>query len=80
MAGPLTVRQVEVLNLIAAGYDTPGIAVKLFISEDTVKTLRTRIYAALCVHNATTAVLAAARRGLIQIPGLVPGEHPAGAE
>lgn len=47
----LTARQIEVLNLVAHGYDAPSIAKKLFISENTVRTHLKRIYTLLDVHS-----------------------------
>lgn len=47
----LTTRQIEVLNLVAHGYDAPSIAKKLFISENTVRTHLKRIYTLLNVHS-----------------------------
>lgn len=44
-------RQLEVLKLIARGFDIPTIAKKLYVSENTVRTHAKKIYAALDVHS-----------------------------
>lgn len=55
----LTPRQLEVLNLIAQGYQNKHIAHELNLSEHTVKIHITAIFKALGVKNRTQAVLTA---------------------
>jgi LuxR family maltose regulon positive regulatory protein len=53
---PLSVREIEVLGLIAQGFSNPEIAKKLFISLSTVKGHTTNIFGKLGVKNRTQAV------------------------
>ncbi len=65
-------RELEVLQLVAAGSPNREIAERLFISEATVKTHLLHIYAKLGVNDRAGAVGAAFERGL-----LTPGQTPA---
>ena len=60
---PLSPRQQEVLELIAAGLTNREIAERLFLSEGTVKNVVSEIYARLNVRDRVQAVLKA-REGL----------------
>lgn len=60
---PLNQREREVLALVAEGYETHGIAAKLFISSNTVKTWKTRLYEKLNARNGAHAVHLAYQRG-----------------
>ncbi len=62
---PLTVRELEVLQLIGQGLANKQIADRLHISEHTVKFHVSAIYAKLNVASRTEAVRSGARRGLI---------------
>lgn len=62
---PLSQREVEVLQLIAAGTTNREAAAKLFISEATVKTHLLHIYAKLGVSDRAAAVAEAFNRGLL---------------
>lgn len=64
-AGPLTLRQREVLQLAAEGLRAPDIAAALSRSTPTVKTHLQDIYARLGVQDRAAAVAEALRRGLI---------------
>ena len=64
-AEPLTGRELEVLQLTAEGLANKQIAVKLGISEHTVKFHLSSLYAKLGVTSRTEAVRAGARRGLV---------------
>ncbi|MFV0459855.1 MAG: response regulator [Actinomycetales bacterium] len=67
-AGPeLTSREVEVLALVARGLSNADIGQSLFIGEATVKTHLIRAFAKLGVADRTAAVIAAHRRGLIDL-------------
>jgi DNA-binding NarL/FixJ family response regulator len=69
---PLSQREAEVLQLIAAGTTNREAAARLFISEATVKTHLLHIYAKLGVSDRAAAVAEAFNRGL-----LTPGApHP----
>jgi DNA-binding NarL/FixJ family response regulator len=66
-AGPLTEREVQVLNLLASGLANKQIALELAISEHTVKFHVSSIYAKLNAANRTQAVREGLRRGWIAI-------------
>lgn len=65
----LSLREQEVLALLALGYSNPEIAEELFLSVDTVKTYVRRVFAKLGVNNRTTAALLAAKYDLAAPPG-----------
>lgn len=65
--GPLTRREHEVLQQLAAGRTSQEIAEELFISLKTVKNHLGSIYAKLEAHNRTQAVLSGMRLGLVRI-------------
>lgn len=52
----LSMRETEVLALVARGNSVPGIAEKLFISENTVQTHMRHIYSKLGVHKKQEAI------------------------
>jgi DNA-binding NarL/FixJ family response regulator len=62
---PLSQRELEVLELVAAGTTNREAAAKLFISEATVKTHLLNIYAKLGVSDRAAAVAEAFNRGLL---------------
>ena len=62
----LTPREREVLSLVAVGLPNKTIARRLGISEKTVKTHLTRIFATLGVYDRTSAALWAQRHGLLE--------------
>lgn len=64
-ASPLTFREVEVLQLLAAGLDNKAIALKLQISKHTVKFHISSILSKLNVSSRTEAVTFGLRQGLI---------------
>lgn len=47
----LSQRQLEIVTLLAHGYDTPTIARKLFISENTVRTHIKKVYLLMDIHS-----------------------------
>ena len=61
----LTVREREVLKLIAEGHTNQVIADKLVISPSTVQTHRTRIMQRLNLHNRAELIQYARRKGLL---------------
>jgi DNA-binding NarL/FixJ family response regulator len=63
----LTVREIEVLSLIAAGNSNKRIATQLLITEETAKTHVSRILSKLHANDRTHAVTLAAKRGIIQL-------------
>ncbi len=65
--GPLTERELEVLNLLSRGLANKQIAVELGISEHTVKFHVSSIYTKLGVTNRTEAVRAGLRGGWIAL-------------
>ncbi len=68
--GPISQRELEVLELVARGATNRDAAAKLFISEATVKTHLMHLYAKLGVSDRAAAVTEAFDRGL-----LVPRKH-----
>jgi len=64
---PLTEREIEVLQLVAAGKSNKEIGLKLFISESTVKGHLHNLFSKLSVLSRTEAISVATRRGLIQV-------------
>jgi len=64
---PLTVRETEILNYIAQGYLNKQIAIKLGISEQTIKNHVTSILRKLNANARTEAVVVAIKQGLISI-------------
>ena len=63
---PLTLREIEVLTLVAEGANNQTIADKLFVKEVTVKTHLNSIFKKLKVTNRTQAVLLAMQMNLIK--------------
>lgn len=64
---PLSPREIEVLELVAAGQTNKEIAVKLAISNQTVKNHISSILRKLAVNDRTQAVVYAMRRGWIKV-------------
>jgi len=64
---PLSAREIEVLQCLAAGSSNKAAARKLGISDETVKTHVTSILAKLHAQDRTDAVLIALKRGVIAI-------------
>ncbi|MEU5852338.1 response regulator transcription factor [Saccharopolyspora shandongensis] len=62
---PLSVREREVLGLVARGRSNREIAADLFVSEATVKTHLTHLYGKLGVNDRAAAVAAAYDRGIL---------------
>jgi two-component system nitrate/nitrite response regulator NarL len=62
----LTVREREVLALMAEGLSGPQIAAQLIVALPTVKTYQTRLYEKLGVSERAAAVAEAMRRGLLE--------------
>jgi DNA-binding NarL/FixJ family response regulator len=63
----LTVREIEVLRLIATGNTNKEIGARLFIGEDTVKRHVTNILGKLDANDRTHAVTIALKRGIIEL-------------
>jgi DNA-binding NarL/FixJ family response regulator len=63
--GPLSQRELEVLELVAGGATNKEAAARLFITEATVKTHLLNIYAKLGVGDRAAAVAEAFNRGLL---------------
>ena len=73
----LTDRQLEVLSLFAAYPDltSTAVALKLDISDSTVRNLLSGVYLRLGVHNRTAAIMKARQLGLL-VPPSSPTETP----
>ncbi|MFJ3666505.1 response regulator [Streptomyces sp. NPDC090106] len=69
---PLSAREREVLALVARGTSNREIARELFISEATVKTHLTHLYAKLGVNDRAAAVATAYQRGILGASGHTP--------
>ncbi len=67
LAQPLTAREVEVLGLLAAGLGNKAIAIRLAISEHTVKSHVTALFAKLGVSTRAEAVATGVRQGLLML-------------
>ncbi|HEY1292090.1 MAG TPA: LuxR C-terminal-related transcriptional regulator [Chloroflexota bacterium] len=65
LAEPLSVRELEVLSLIAAGRSTTEIAQALVVADSTVKTHTSNIFGKLGVNRRTLAVARARDLGLL---------------
>ncbi|HEX6394603.1 MAG TPA: LuxR C-terminal-related transcriptional regulator [Acidimicrobiales bacterium] len=65
MTSNLTVREAEVLRLVADGHDTADVAEKLGFSESTVKGIMAKIMSRIDARNRCHAVAIAVRNGLI---------------
>ena len=69
---PLSPRELQVLELVAAGRTNKEIAVQLDISNQTVKNHVSSILRKLAVNDRTQAVVYAMRRGWIKV--VLPGD------
>ncbi len=67
LLSPLTPRETEILNYIAQGYLNKQIALKLGISEQTIKNHVTSILRKLNANARTEAVVVAIKQGIISI-------------
>jgi DNA-binding NarL/FixJ family response regulator len=63
--GLLSQREREVLTLMRDGISLPGIAIRLEVSEATIKTYVARLYTKLRVNNRSQALMAAVNQGLL---------------
>jgi DNA-binding NarL/FixJ family response regulator len=63
---PLTVREMQVLQLIAEGKSTKDVASLLSISVKTAESHRTRLMHKLHIHETASLVLYAVRHGIVQ--------------
>jgi NarL family two-component system response regulator LiaR len=61
----ITPREMEILELMAAGFSNREIAAKLFVTENTVKTHSGRLFNKLNAKRRTQAVIIAKEEGLI---------------
>ena len=64
----LTVRELEVLQLIVGGLSNKEIATQLSLSANTVAVHRANIMDALGIHKTAELVVYAIRNGLVNIP------------
>lgn len=62
---PLTVREAQVLQLVAAGHSNKGIGGELYLSEDTIKTHMRRLMRKLKARDRAHAVAIGYRAGII---------------
>ncbi|MBV1779251.1 response regulator transcription factor [Paeniglutamicibacter sp. ABSL32-1] len=64
---PLSERELEVLQLLARGYNNPEIAAELHVSEATVKAHLSRVMAKFGVRDRVQALIRAAQYGLVEL-------------
>jgi len=62
----LSAREMQILDLVAAGQSNVEIAAELFISETTVKSHLAHIFTKLGVTTRTAAVSVARQRGILR--------------
>ncbi|MDP2013571.1 MAG: response regulator transcription factor [Actinomycetota bacterium] len=62
----LSSREIEVLELVSAGYSNTDIGAELFITETTVKSHLAHIYSKLDVTSRTAAISTARQRGILR--------------
>ena len=65
-AGPLTVREVEVVRLVADGLTNRAIATALFLSEKTVARHLSNVFAKLGISSRAAATAYAYEQGLVE--------------
>ena len=65
--GGLTVREIEILKMLASGMANKQIAYKLKISEKTVRNHVSNMYDKLQIDDRSQAVLYAVRKGLVEV-------------
>jgi DNA-binding NarL/FixJ family response regulator len=75
-ASPLTARETQVLDLVAAGCSNPEIGRRLYIGEATVKTHLLHVFDKLGVADRTRAVTLALERGWLPRSGGGTGTRP----
>jgi DNA-binding NarL/FixJ family response regulator len=73
-SGALTLRQLEVVTMMARGFSNKEIARELDLAERTVKAHVTAVLDALRVKNRTQAVIVAQQQGLLPASLTAPGE------
>jgi ATP/maltotriose-dependent transcriptional regulator MalT len=67
-AGPLTEREVQLLQLVASGHTNRAIAAETFLSEKTVERHLSNIFRKLAVSSRAAATAQAIRLGLVEVP------------
>ena len=63
--GILTLRELEILELVSRGFESPDIARGLHVSPETVRTHVAHVLGKLGAHTRAEAVAVAVRNGLI---------------
>jgi DNA-binding CsgD family transcriptional regulator len=65
MDKPVTAREREILELISQGFSTKEIALRLFISEETVKSHRHHLFNKFSARNSPHLIQKALNEGII---------------
>lgn len=68
---PLTARELEAIECLAAGLTNKQMGARMFLSEETVKTHVRNVLAKLGAYNRTHSVSLAYQRGLLNLSGKV---------
>ena len=66
----LSLREQEILSLVARGMNNKNVALQLSLSSSTVKTYLVEIFAKLGVNSRTEAVITGLRAGLLSLDDL----------
>lgn len=65
MDKPVTTREKEILDLISRGFSTKEIAMKLYISEETVKSHRHHLFSKFSARNSPHLIQKALNEGIL---------------
>lgn len=72
MDKPVTSREMEILDLISQGFSTKEIALRLYISEETVKSHRHHLFNKFSARNSPNLIQKAVSEGFLDNGNTVP--------